>query len=267
VETCVLKIGGGAVTHKGSNERRARVDVIRRVAREIRRAQEERTGRLVAVHGAGPFGHGLVAEYDIAAGVQNARDVEGFVRTHNSMEDLNKLFMDIFREEGLLVFPIQPSACVVQADRRVTDFFIEPIKRLVALDERIIPLLYGDMVTDSVLGASVVSGDAIVAELGRRLGARRVLLGTDVPGIFTADPKLDPAALPVPRIDRDNLDEVLARVTCATTVDVTRGMRGKLEEIARGLSGLEVLVFDVTEEGCLHRALTGQAVRGTEINL
>jgi len=267
METTVLKIGGGAVTHKGSNERRARIDVIRRIAGELRRAKEERPERLVAVHGAGPFGHGPVTEYGIAGGVQSPRDVEGFVRTHNSMEDLNKLFMDVFREEGLLVFPVQPSACIVQSDRRVSQLFSEPIERLIALDDRIIPLLYGDMVPDSVLGASVVSGDAIVAELGRRLGARRVLLGTDVPGIFTSDPKLDPAARPVPRIDRDNLDEVLAHVTGATTVDVTRGMRGKLEEIARALAGLEVLVFDLTEEGSLYRALTGQAVRGTEIRL
>jgi isopentenyl phosphate kinase len=263
----VLKIGGGAVTHKDANERRARVDVIRRIAGELRQAREERPGRLVAVHGAGPFGHGPVAEYGIARGVRSPRDVEGFVHTHNSMQDLNKLFMDIFREEGLLVFPIQPSACIVQADRRVSQLFIEPIERLLALDERIIPLLYGDMVPDTVLGASVVSGDAIVAELGRRLGASRVLLGTDVPGIFAADPKLDPAACLVPRIDRDNFDEVLAHVTGATTVDVTRGMRGKLEEIARSLAGLEVLVFDITEEGSLYRALTGQAVRGTEIRL
>lgn len=265
-ELVVLKIGGGAVTHKESNERRARPEVIRRLAREVGQALGERPLRLAAVHGAGPFGHRLVTEYGLQGALTSARAIEGLVRTHESMEDLNKLFMDIFREEGLLVFPVQPSACLVQHKGRVEEIFLEPVQRLLALPG-VIPLLYGDMVLDRSLGGSVVSGDTLVAELASRLGASRVLLGTDLPGIFTADPKLDPAARRVPRIDRGNLAQVSGSVGGSTAADVTGGMRGKLREIARLLSGLPVLIFDITEEGSLYRALTGQPVEGTEICL
>ncbi len=267
METWILKLGGGAITHKDTNERRARLDVLRRVARELRAAREARPLRLVAVHGAGPFGHSLVTTYDLARGVTTPRQVEGFVRTHASMLELNRQLVEVLAEEGLLVVPVPPSACVVQADRRIESFFVEPLERLLALDHRLLPLLHGDMVSDRVLGASVVSGDALVAELGRRLGARRVLLGTDVPGIFTADPKLDPSARRLPLVTRENLEEVLVSVGEATTVDVTGGMRGKLAEIARALTGLEVLVFDLTEPGALQRALLGEAVEGTELRL
>jgi isopentenyl phosphate kinase len=267
VQTTVLKLGGGALTEKDTNRRQAKLEVIRRLAREIRRARETRPSRLVLVHGAGPFGHGLVAEHGIAEGVRGAQAVEGFVRTHHSMRELGQLVLDRLREEGLLAVAIPPCTCLVQDRHAVADFFLEPIERLLALDDRIIPVLHGDMVADRSLGASVVSGDVLVAELGRRLGAHRVLLGTDVAGIFSADPKRDPAARPVPRIDRENLAEVLEQVSPASTVDVTRGMRGKLEAIACSLAGLEVLIFDLTEEGSLERALTGEAVRGTEIRL
>jgi isopentenyl phosphate kinase len=182
------------------------------------------------------------------------------------MEELRRVFVESFGAEGLLVFPLQPSACIVQRARRIEELFLEPLRRLLALDG-VIPLLHGDMVLDRAQGASVVSGDAIVAELGRRLGATRVLLGTDVAGIFTADPRRDPTARPVPRIDRDNLAQVLRSVGGSAGVDVTRGMRGKLEEIARALAGIEVLVFDLTEEGSLYRALSGRPLSGTTIRL
>jgi predicted aconitase with swiveling domain len=155
-ELVVLKIGGGAVTHKESNQRQARPEVIRRLAREIRHALGERPLRLAAVHGAGPFGHRLVTEYGLHGALSSAREIEGLVRTHESMEDLNKLFMDIFREEGLLVFPVQPSACLVQREGRVEEIFLEPVQRLLAL-QGVIPLLYGDMVLDRALGGSVVA--------------------------------------------------------------------------------------------------------------
>ena len=263
----VLKLGGGAVTRKAENLREARDDVIRGAARQIARARRERELTLVVVHGAGPFGHALVADYGIAGGVGGPRQVEGFVRTHNSMEDLNKIVMDLFREEGLLGFPVQPSACVVQRARRIETFFTEPLERLLALDPAIIPILYGDMVVDLDQGASVVSGDALVAHLARRLGAARVLLGTDVGGVFTADPRRDPAARRIEHIDGGNLEQVLAAAGASAAVDVTRGMRGKLEQLRDTLAGVPVLIFDLTERDSLYRALTDQPVAGTEILL
>jgi isopentenyl phosphate kinase len=266
-ELWVLKLGGGAVTCKRENRRAARRDVIRAAARQIARARRDRSPSpaLVVVHGAGPFGHSLVAEYGINDGVAGPRQVEGFVRTHNSMEDLNKQVMDLFREEGLWGFPLQPSACVVQRARRIETFFFEPVERLLDLDAGIIPLLYGDMVADRSLGASVVSGDLLVVHLARHLGARRVLLGTDVSGVFTADPRRDPAARRIERIDRDGLESALAHAGGSAGVDVTRGMRGKIERLFEHLSGVPALIFDLTEPDALYRALGGGDVAGTEI--
>jgi isopentenyl phosphate kinase len=261
----VLKLGGGAVTRKDANRREARPDVIRSAARQIRRARQERALTLVVVHGAGPFGHSLVADYGINAGVRGPRQVEGFVRTHNSMEDLDKIVMDIFREEGLLGFPLQPSACVIQRDRRIDSFFTAPVEHLLALDPDIIPILYGDMVVDRSLGASVVSGDALVAHLAGHLGARRVLLGTDVAGVFTADPRRDPSARRIDRIDRENLAEVLASLGGSAGVDVTGGMRGKVQQLVEALAGVPALIFDLTGPDALYRALTGRELEGTEI--
>jgi len=267
METYILKIGGGSVTFKDENRREAKADVIRRIAREIKRAKSCKDFRLIVVHGAGPFGHKLVTDYGINNGLKGDKDVEGFVRTHNSMEDLNKVFMDVFREEDLLGFPIQPSACIVQNRKRIVEFDTTILEKLLERSNDIIPIMYGDMVIDEGLGASVVSGDAIVPYLAKKLKVDRVFMGTDVDGIFTADPKLNPDVRLIEKIGQGNFETVLERVGEAATIDVTRGMKGKIIKIRETLSGINVLIFNITREGNVYKVLTGEKVVGTEIKL
>ncbi|RLI98034.1 MAG: hypothetical protein DRO99_01740 [Candidatus Aenigmatarchaeota archaeon] len=267
MKTYILKIGGSSVTEKDANEREARADDIRGIAKEIKNAKKKAGFRLIVVHGAGPFGHKLVKDYGINDGVRGVRDIEGFVRTHNSMEDLNKVFMDVFREVGLLGFPIQPSACIVQDNRRITSFDTGIIDRLLEMSNDIIPILYGDMVIDESLGASVVSGDAIVPYLARKLKVDKVLMGTDVDGIFSADPKTNPDAKLIETIGPGNLSTVLEKVSEAVTVDVTQGMKGKIMKIAESLQGIEVLIFNIKKKGNTENALRDLKVKGTRIML
>ncbi len=265
VETVILKIGGSVITNKDSNRFEIRRDEIHRIASEIGNARTARPMRLVLVHGAGPFGHTMVTNYGIAGGVNVPKGTEGFVRTHNSMQDLNYVLMCILRDEGLLGFPIQPSACIRQKGREVASFETSIVGGLLDLDDEIIPILYGDMVLDESIGASVVSGDAIVAHLAPALRADRVLMGTDVDGVFEGDPKTDPASAPISTITEENFDRVMESVRGATTVDVTGGMHKKLLEIHDRLSGIGVAIFDALAPGNVEKALLGQKV-GTEIS-
>jgi isopentenyl phosphate kinase len=267
METLLLKIGGGAITDKDNNRREARRSVIQRIAQEISRAHAQKTFRLVVVHGAGPFGHKLVNDYAIKDGVRREKDIEGFIRTHNSMQDLNKIVMDIFRQKRLLGFPLQPSAWIIQHQKQIVTCFPEVIQGLLALNPMIIPILYGDMVLDRSLGASVVSGDALIAKLVQLLAPDRVLMGTDVAGIFTADPKKHPDARLIPCVGLDNLQTVLESSKQASTIDVTGGMLGKLNELLQACQRTPGLIFDITEPEALYRALLGHAIRGTELRL
>ncbi len=263
MKTFILKIGGSSITRKDENRLEARTGEIRRIAREIKGAKKG--NRLVVVHGAGPFGHKMVADYGINSGVSGSKGIEGFVRTHNSMEDLNKTVMDAFRDEGLLGFPVQPSACITQEDRRIVSFDDSIIKGLLELSPEIIPIMYGDMVLDSKLGASVVSGDAIVPYLAKSLEADRVFMGTDVDGIFDADPKLNPDAKLIERIGPGNYETVMKTIGEATTVDVTQGMKGKLMKMFEQLHGISVLIYNIGGKDNTFKALSGQRIKCTEI--
>ena len=123
------------------------------------------------------------------------------------------------------------------------------------------------MVPDESLNASVVSGDAIIGFLAKKFEAKKVFLGTDVAGIFEEDPKKNPKAERIQLIDKSNFEEVLERVGGSKAVDVTGGMKGKLEKLRQMLQGTTALVFDATIKGNVFNALVGEKVEGTEVRL
>jgi isopentenyl phosphate kinase len=261
METYILKLGGSAITEKSANLCAAKRDEIRRIAKEIAKAMASGGFRLVVVHGAGPFGHKLVADYGIKDGVRSGKEAEGFAKTHSSVAELNRIVTDLLSEEGINAFSFQPSACMTNKNKKIGSFDTKILKNL--LDLGLVPVLYGDMVIDSALGASVVSGDDLVPYLARKLNASRVLLGTDVDGIFTADPKLDRNAKLVEKIDRKNFNQVLGGVGGSASVDVTEGMKGKLTKLA----GLHAFIFNITKSGNTAKILSGESIRCTEVKL
>ena len=264
--TVILKLGGSVITNKADNRFEVREDVVRRLCKEIAEARSQRDFKLVLVHGAGPFGHTVVTEYGIQKGLDVERGVEGFVRTHNSMQDLSHAVMSLFREEGLLPFPVQTSAVLGQDAREVTWFDTKVVSGLLEVDPNIIPILSGDVVLDASWRGSVCSGDAVVVQLAKPLGATRVLLGTDVDGIFTGDPRKDPNAKRIEAITKENFDQVRKAVKGSAAVDVTGGMEKKLLEVRDHLGGMDCAIFDALEPGHVRRALLGERV-GTSIHL
>ncbi len=262
-ELFILKIGGSVCTEKAKNLCEAKTELIQNIAEEIKLAMEKKKFKLILVHGAGPFGHKLVSDYKINNGVRTRKQIEGFVKTHNSMLSLNKEFIGIFLQEGLNAVSIPPLSCIVQSGKKIKKFDTAVIERL--LDLNIIPVLHGDMVLDEKLNASVVSGDAIIPFLAQKLNAKKVFFGTDVAGIFTADPKKVSKAKLIEKIHPHNFEEVLLKVSGSNAVDVTGGMRGKLLELKQNLHGKEVFVFDSSKKGNVLNSLIGKKVVGTEI--
>jgi isopentenyl phosphate kinase len=51
------------------------------------------------------------------------------------------------------------------------------------------------MVKDKEWKWSVMSGDTVIAQTCKLMKPKKVLMGTDVDGIFTADPKIDKNAV------------------------------------------------------------------------
>jgi molybdenum storage protein len=91
------------------------------------------------------------------------------------------------------------------------------------------------------------SGTFLTAEV---VGARRCILVKDERGLFTADPKKDPAAEFIPEIE---VGELLAMDLADLAVE-----RAMLHVLARSRSVHEVLIVNGREPGNLMRALAGE---------
>jgi isopentenyl phosphate kinase len=185
------------------------------------------------------------------------------VKTRQSMQNLNTQVIESLIKQGVNAITIQPSACITQNNKKIVSFETNTLRKFLELG--VVPVLYGDMVIDKSLGASVVSGDAIISFLAKKLNAKKVLFGTDVKGVYDANPKKNPKAKLITRIGNKNLAKILEGTTGSSAVDVTQGMKGKLLEIRQNIRGKECLIFSLEKEKNLESILQGKKTESTKI--
>src|SRR5438067_3678108 len=98
--------------------------------------------------------------------------------------------------------------------------------------------------------------DAVTIMLGDKARASRIVIATNVDGVYTADPKKDPSAKLLPRITADDL----VRITSGG--DARAGSAGVVDPLgARMLAraGIECAVVDGRDLKALEAALAGRA--------
>jgi isopentenyl phosphate kinase len=247
-----VKLGGSLITDK-TQRATARYDTIRRCARELvaaRRAQPEL--RLLLAHGSGSFGH--------VAAVQSrfGRDgVMGYVETGAAAARLNRIVTDLCLEEGLPIVSLQPSASALCVDGKLVELATRPIE--LALQNNLVPLVFGDVSFDVTRGVAIASTEEIFAYLARRLQPARIVLVGQVDGVFTADPLRQPNAQRIPRLTPANFAALQATLGGSHGVDVTGGMLTKVQgmlDLARAQPTLRAHLISGETHGALTQALT-----------
>jgi len=251
----LLKLGGSLITRK--QERFSfRRELMRRIAREILPAAERQ--RLVLVHGGGSFGHPLALEYGLHRGLSSEHQLRGVALTRHAMAELNRLVVDALLEAGVNAFGVQTSAVASCSDGKPERLELSTVRWL--LEHGLVPVLCGDVVPDSKLGACILSGDTLLRELALELKPERIVLATDVDGIYTAHPASPEAEL-LHEITPSSVHELALSLESS---DATGGMRRKLEELLElAKQGYTSVIINALEEGRLRKALSGERVRGT----
>ncbi|NYZ73666.1 uridylate kinase, partial [Candidatus Micrarchaeota archaeon] len=168
----------------------------------------------------GSFGHAVVIKHGLQDGVKNTEQKLGYADTHASCAELSSMVVRALIENGAPAISIPPAMVLTLKDKRISSFNTKVIDDY--LQSGYLPVLYGDMVPDSILGGYPCSGDQIVAYLGK--GADIVVLATDVDGV------LDDKGNVVPLVTSANFQEISKHLK-HTENDVTGGMKGKLEEL------------------------------------
>ena len=255
----VIKLGGAAITDK------TRPSAIRRrtIASTARVLADYRD--YILVHGAGSFGHIPVNKYKLKGPIRTQRQLTGYSKTKASLLKLEEELISILAENHVPVAPVATSSCIMADRGRIVSENFEIIASMLKLG--LIPCLGGDIVQDVSLGASVVSGDQIAANLALAFHAHTIIFGTDVDGLFTSNPKLNPKARLIPTLDIVALREWAEKAGPANVTDISGGMRGKLTEIMPAVrAGIKVMIINLNNPQRLQRAMAGIPVKGTKIS-
>lgn len=272
----ILKLGGSIITEKDSKIPTINYKNLERISKEIKSALNhiDHTNNadnfnkgLIIVHGAGSFGHPFASEYQIGKPFKIEEDFErkriGFSLTQSWVKKLNSIICDALREEGIPVVSIQPSSFVITKNKRIEFANLDIIKKY--LENGFIPVIYGDVVLDNdeTIKMAVVSGDQIINYLAKHLRPKRVILGTDVDGVFNKNPKKHSDAKIITEVT--SLDD-LESMDSTTNIDVTGGMIGKIKELIELAEiGIESEIINAEKESLVEKVLNGEIVIGTTI--
>jgi isopentenyl phosphate kinase len=253
-----LKLGGSLITDK-TRPHTPRLDVLQRIAGELAAARQADPGlRLVLGHGSGSFGHVPAKRYGTRQGVQGPQGWLGFVEVQREAAALNQHVMQALAQAGMPALPLPPSAAALAIDGQVSDWPLEPLQR--ALQHGLLPVIYGDVVFDTVRGGTILSTEDLFDYLAPRLRPSEVLLAGLEPGVWADFPACT-RLLDV--LSEADLASGALCVGGSAAVDVTGGMSGKVQQglaLARRLPGLQVRIFSALPPGSILQALSGAPV-------
>lgn len=260
----ILKLGGSIITRKDKTKPTLNPVNLERIAQEISVAKIK---KMVIIHGAGSFGHPHAQKYQIGSPIKNEKELarmkRGFALTQNSVKNLNHFLCHYLLKWGIPAIAVPPSSFITSKNKRIERANLEIVEKY--LEMGLVPVLHGDVVLDEDedLKMAVISGDQLVTYLAEKLHPDRIILGSDVDGIYNRDPNRHQEAellLVVKSL------EDLEFLEGARTVDVTGGMAGKLGELLKLASkGTPSEIINAGKKGILLSALKGEKVKGTLI--
>lgn len=255
-----LKLGGSIITEK-TGQYAARLKTIQRIADEIAEAlKQDPSIRLLLGHGSGSFGHTAASLYGTHLGAETDQDWMGFAAVWKAAHALDSIVVDALVSAGLPAVVFPPSASSLSTNGALTSIASEPIEH--ALKAGLLPVVYGDVVFDTTIGASIASTEEVFLRLSESIKPSRVLLAGRAEGVYEISGQ-----------ERKLIREITPRIRprlhfeSPEGEDVTGGMAAKVDlclELARNHPALEILIFSAEQPGRLRDVLAGQTA-GTRI--
>ncbi|MDE1873873.1 MAG: isopentenyl phosphate kinase family protein [Candidatus Micrarchaeota archaeon] len=254
-----LKIGGSAITYK-NRPRKAKMQAIRRILSQVKKAKAKGKFDLVIGHGSGSFAHIPAKRYRINEGIINRQSRRGAALTHLVAKELNTIIVSEGLRMGLELFPFSPSSFGMWRSDDSGMGSADAIKE--AIKHGFIPVVYGDVVMHSGKGVSIASTEDVFTFLAEHLNPSRIILATDVDGVFDKDPKVYADAKLIRMVDSENAQRVLNYASGSTKIDVTGGMRTKLASLHAMVKKAksEGMIINCGREDSVADALTGKRI-------
>jgi len=244
----LIKLGGSVITDKG-RYRTFKEDVTRRLAREIADSGE----RVILVHGAGSFGHVIAKKYSLQNGIVSDDQAKGISQVTLDVRDLDSMVVKALSDEGIDAVSIVPGSSATLKKGKLHTLDVGKFAEYFTIG--ITPVTFGDVVLDESRGIGICSGDQLIERLAEKFRPDKVIFVTDVDGVFTSDPRLDPDAKLIEEIDEGTLAKLPRSEWCD---DVTGSIFAKIEYMLSMASMTkEVMIINGNVPGRLKAALEG----------
>jgi len=262
-KTIFLKLGGSLITDK-SQANTPEPELISRIAGEIADFHSSNPDiQLLIGHGSGSFGHHAASKHDTYNGVKDKEDWQGFFEVWYRAKTLNNIITEALHKAGLPVISFSMSTSASISNHIIQKMSLGPMQT--AIENGGIPLVYGDVVFDQVLGGTIVSTEDIFTFLAKHFTPTRILLAGIEGGVFTDYPEKQEL---IQNINSGNYQKLRKEITGSVDPDVTGGMAGKVENmlsLAADLPKTSIQIFSGTMPGSVKAVLEG-TLSGTIIS-
>ncbi len=259
---CLLKLGGSLITDK---DKRNTPDLERlnSIAAEIATALREIPDlNLVIGHGSGSFGHHAAKLHHTRDGVSSPEEWRGFAHVWERAHALNKIVIDSLVKANIPVISFSPSCNIVTLEHKIQTWDSSPLKA--AIDNHLVPLIYGDVVFDQKIGGTILSTEELFLALSRQLTPNRILIAGTEPGVWNNYLLKDRV---LSQLSPGSFSKVDPKEMISSSPDVTGGMGSKVAimlEIAQLHPSTEITIFSGLESGNIYSSLIGKSL-GTQI--
>lgn len=241
-----------------------RLEQIKALAGQIAAAMAENADlRLILGHGSGSYGHTPASLYDTRSGVNNPESWRGFTEVWYQASALNRLVVEALYFAGLPIVSLSPIASVTAHDGLPFIWDLYPLQT--ALSNRLLPVIYGDVVFDDSRGGTILSTEDLFIHLARILHPQRILLAGLEQGVWEDFPTCTRLLHEITPI---SFSAFKAGLINSAGTDVTGGMRSKVTgmlTLVTELPDLEVEIFSGEQPDNIRHALLGASI-GTRLH-
>ena len=259
----LVKLGGSLITDKDKPDT-ARRKVITQLVEQVSLIKHKNPNlKLIIGNGAGSFAHQSANKYNKINGFSCDEEKLGFCLVHQDALDLNYLLAKSFLQAGLPVVSLPPNTMIITHNKKLLKSDFSVIES--SLQAGLIPLIFGDVVLDEAIGGTVLSTDAMLAELAKyfylqdKFKIRLINVG-NYAGVYDQEGQV------VSNITQANYSQIKPFLGKSKSVDVTGGMAKKVEEFLTISSlGIDCWIIDGNIPGNLASSVLDTPTLGTLI--
>jgi isopentenyl phosphate kinase len=256
----LIKLGGSTITDKNIRKK-AEIEKIRQLAKEISEARKKTEDLIIISHGQGSFAHFPASEFKTKDGFIDDRSPLGLSKVRQECIELNLLIISELIKANIPAVTIEPFAVMSTTGKKLNQVFLQPFINV--LNRQMVPIVYGDTLSDSEIGCTIYSGETILNILALKLQDNFKI--NKVIEVGKTDGVYDENGETITEINKQNIFDVRKKLSGSHGTDVTGGMLHKVDEAFQlSEKGIETLLIG-SDQGSLEKAILNQPVLGTWI--